>query len=474
MAAALRRGIARFANGTPDVTKSLPGSVVPNPPPAPAQPFFRLGPTTFDTMPGGPVPLRPSAQWPSPEDRAAVTPSAAWTGPSPPPGDPDLAFFNPANLPSAAWARAPVTRGAPPAAAFGDFTDFLNSGSLPSPPPARFPAAPRAAAPAYPAVPAAYGAMPRDPASPFFNPANLPSAAWADRPPGPPTGIGQLLTGQFKAAQENPASSPATAALATAADYLQRSNRVGQASARPGVGEWLMNFFAGDQASTQALQARDAAGKILQNDPLIQQHMMTHPDAVRAAETDPVTYARLSQMPEYRDYMHIAQANHADVQANGVTHTDAQGTINKIPADPAAVSKVMTTHNVPAAAAHAAVAPHDYSSDEFVRVFRHVTANNFFKMFGPEIAAMADPRNAMTKEYFSHLRSGYDEAVAQRQELEAADQARIEQGQQAQNAAAIAAARRLEQQRLQNMMNKMEPIIGTTQRMFAVPQDQQQ
>ena len=49
----------------------------------------------------------------------------------------------------------------------------------------------------------------------------------------------------------------------------------------------LVNFFAGNQASTAAIEQQDAASKALR-DPLVQQHLMNNPDEIELAQRDRV------------------------------------------------------------------------------------------------------------------------------------------------------------------------------------------
>ncbi len=292
-------------------------------------------------------------------------------------------------------------------------------------------------------------------------------------PPGPPSGFGQLLRGltnkpdassQLTAAQQNLESSPATSAVAGFVDYLSRHDRVNNLGAAPTAIEKFINLFAGNPASTAAIAQREQAAGALSH-PLVQQHLMNNPDHLAAAERDPLGYAQRTQDPEFQKIMQHSVQTHNDIKTNGVGHTDEYGSFAKVPVDPAGVAKIVTTTGATPAQAHGALEPHQYSRDEFIRVMSGMPMKTVQMLFGAQLGHITTPQESLARTYVSKLYSGYAEAKAAREALEA-------QGQKTKNTAAYKAAQKLENQRMQAIMDAGAPVTGAEQKPYPLPPDQ--
>lgn len=235
--------------------------------------------------------------------------------------------------------------------------------------------------------------------------------------PAAPSGIGQLLTGQFKSAQQNPESSPATAALGSLADYISRSNRVDAISKGPSMKDRLVNLFGGNQASTAAITQHDAASTALR-DPLVQQHLMNNPDEIALAEKNRLGYAQQVQTPAFRKVIETAVAANTAAGANPKVTTDEH---------PKVVTAAVN-HGVTADQAHAALAPRKYTEDEFVNTFKGIPTATFALLFGQQLGHVRTPQEKVATEIFDRLHGGLAEADTKVKALEAQDAELIKQG----------------------------------------------
>lgn len=250
---------------------------------------------------------------------------------------------------------------------------------------------------------------PAAPANPYF-PAGMPASQ-------APSGFRQLLGGQFDAARVNPNSSPFTAALGTLGDYLSRSNRVDAVSKGPSMGDRLMNLFTGNQASTAAIAQHDQASTALK-DPLVQQHLMNNPDEIALAEQNRLAYAAKTQTPEFRKVIEQAVAANTAAGANPKVTTDEH---------PKVVSTAVN-NGVTADAAHASIAPHKYTRDEFIKATEGMTTNNFRLMFGQQLQHVATPQEKVATELFDRLHGAHADATAKVNSMIAEDAERVKQG----------------------------------------------
>jgi len=260
----------------------------------------------------------------------------------------------------------------------------------------------------------------------------------------PTSGLGQLLTGRFQAAQQNPEASPATQALAQAAEYLSNSRRVNVLTQPVPGYEKLYDMFAGNQASRDAIAQREVTAAAFR-DPLVQQHLMAHPNALIAAETDPDNYSRMVQQPAFIDYMKKAQGHYADIQANGATHTDDKGTFIKTPNDVSNTARIATMHGVSPVQALAATEPHQFSREEFARAVTGMPSRTVTALFGHQLQQAADPKTATFRDYFGTLRADYDQAVASKMPQKEIDKRR------------------------QAIQDARERYLGMQQKQFALP-----
>lgn len=235
--------------------------------------------------------------------------------------------------------------------------------------------------------------------------------------PAAPSGIGQLLTGQFKAAQQNPASSPATAALGQFADYLSRSTGVDAVSRGPSMKDRLFNLFSGDQASTATIAQHDAASQVLR-DPLVQQHLMNNPDELAMAQKDRLGYAAAVQTPEFRKKIEQAVAANTAAGANPKVTTDEH---------PRVVNAAVKT-GATADQAHASLSPHKYTEDEFVNTFKGIPTATFALLFGNQLQHVRSPQEKMANELFDRLRGAHATATQKVDAMMAEDAARKEKG----------------------------------------------
>jgi len=247
-------------------------------------------------------------------------------------------------------------------------------------------------------------------------------------PPAPaqPSGFGQLMSGVgqaiwnrlpgtteqpptgFAAARENTASSPATAFLGQLGDYLSRSTRAQQAAAAPSLKDWLVNTFAGDTASTEALKQRAADAATLK-DPLTQSYLTSHPDQLAIAERDPRGYAAVSTDPGFRERMAQAVGNHIDAAANPkVTHDEHPYVV-----------QTATNNNITADAAHAMTAPRKYTRDEFIKATEGMPTATFMQMFGAQLQHVRTPQEKAASELFDRLHGDYATKNAAVEKMEA-------------------------------------------------------
>jgi hypothetical protein len=287
------------------------------------------------------------------------------------------------------------------------------------------------------------------------------------------------MGGRYAEAIANPQSSPATVALAQAgsaisdaysrfAEHQDKLSRVSTVAAPPSNIERFINLFAGNQASTAAIAQRDAVSQAL-SDPVVQQHMMTHPDALAAAETDPIKYSQTVQDPNFRNYMLAAAQTHANV-LNGISHTDGQGTIGpKMAESPAAVTRLAVTTGASPAQAHAALEPHQYTRDEFIRANSGISMKAAQMIFGPALAHIPTPQEQLAKDYFGRLQGDYNKSTSELQALIDEDKKRTDQGQKAQNKAAIAAKTKETQQKWNALMGPQAAYVGATGKPYPIP-----
>jgi hypothetical protein len=227
-----------------------------------------------------------------------------------------------------------------------------------------------------------------------------------------PSGVGQLFTGDFAGARDNPASSPLTSTLGQFADYLSRSTRAQQAAAGPSLKDWTANLFAGDRASTAALTEHADAAKQLK-DPLVQQYLVSNPDQLAIAEKDPRGYAAVSTDPNFRQKMALAVGAHVDAAANDkVTHAE----------HPKVVSGAVD-NNVTSAQSHAALAPHKYTEDEFVKLFSGMPMKQVAMLFGQQMGRVRTPQEKAATEVFDVLHGNFAKAndTVKRMEAEIAE-----------------------------------------------------
>ena len=240
----------------------------------------------------------------------------------------------------------------------------------------------------------------------------------------PTTGFGQLMAGQFKAAQQNPASSPATAALGQFADYLSRSTGLDAVSRGPSMKDRLGNFFFGNQASTAAIEQHDAASKALR-DPLVQQHLLNNPDELAMAQQDRVGYATKTQTPEFRKKIEQAVAATTAVAAESAR----PDTPVIDPADqPKVVGTMVNTPGVSAAQAHAATNPRRYTRDEFIKTFEGIPTATFALLFGNQLQHVKTPQEKVATQYFDRLQGAHSAANARVNAMIAEDEALRKQG----------------------------------------------
>ena len=220
------------------------------------------------------------------------------------------------------------------------------------------------------------------------------------KPPlvGPPTsGAGQLFTGDFAGARDNPESSPATAALGQFGDYVSRVHRAQNlAGDIASPANRLMNLFFGTRASTQAIADRDATANAL-NDELVQKYLVSNPDQLAIAERDPRGYAIDSTKPEFRQKMTQAVANHVEAAANPRVSQDEHPQVVKDAID----------KNITATQAHAAMAPDKYTKEEFVKIFSGIPTATFMEMFGRHLQHVETPQEKAAAEVMDRLHGDF-------------------------------------------------------------------
>ena len=231
----------------------------------------------------------------------------------------------------------------------------------------------------------------------------------------------------------------------------------------PSVLEQAGHLFFGNQSDTD-LADRSAAAQAFR-DPLVKQYLSTHEDALKAAESDPVNYAKIIQTtPGFVDFMKTAQANHANIVNNG-------NTINGKPVDnPAVVAKNQTVSGVPADTAHAAAEPHAYTRDEYIKAMSGVTTKQAELLFGQQLAHVATPAETLTKDFFTRQGQAASMLTADREALEAAETAAAQKENRAvRETPAIMNARKAEQQKWNEIAGFVKPLIGVEQRPYAMP-----
>lgn len=243
--------------------------------------------------------------------------------------------------------------------------------------------------------PAGRAGIPR-PAAPAAPAASDVTPAAPDVTPAAPDGrsaFSQLSHGQFTEAQQNPAGSPATHALARFADFLDKSHRVGNLGTAPSPHEKLMNVFAGDDRSTADIAQREGLAREYQN-PALRQHLFNNPDELTMAERDPAGY-----LGTFKTLMGKAQQVQAAVQSDPNAHRDDHHKI---------IDGVLRTGESPSQV-NAAVAPHRLTADEFVNATRGLTWQGLEMLYGPRIRANADPKNVMAQTFFKTSTKEYED-----------------------------------------------------------------
>lgn len=231
--------------------------------------------------------------------------------------------------------------------------------------------------------------------------------AVADAPPTP--GMGQVFAGDFAGARDNPESSPATAAVGQVLDYSSRVRRAQNlAGDIASPASRFMNLFFGNQGSTKAIADRDATANAF-HDQLMQQYLVSNPDQLAIAEKDPRGYAAVSTDPNFRQTMAQAVGAHVDAAANDkVTHAE----------HPKVVSGAVD-NNVTAAQSHAALAPHKYTEDEFVKLFSGMPMKQVAMLFGQQMGHVRSPQEKAATEVFDVLHGNFAKANDRVKQMEA-------------------------------------------------------
>lgn len=236
---------------------------------------------------------------------------------------------------------------------------------------------------------------------PPTTPAAPPAAAlWSQ--PTAPTAFGQILHGEFGAAQQNPQASPLQSTVAQSLEQAQATNRASALGTPPSPFEWAKNLFIGNPQTTADLHNRqDIAEKL--GDPLVQQHLATNPDHLIAAEQDPRGFANITQDPDFRQAMQDAVKNHATM-SQPVPVGDGVGNTRPVQVgDPAKAAKVMGDHGVPADAAVALTHGHQLSREEFINSLINTPTKVIQMLFGAQLGHVPTVHDAVAKTYFDAM-----------------------------------------------------------------------
>jgi len=277
---------------------------------------------------------------------------------------------------------------------------------------------------------------------------------------GPPSGVGQLFSGDYGGALDNPQSSAATRALAGFMNDQEKAARIGRLQQGPLGIERVINFFGGNAASDKVINDRiDAANTF--NNPAIQQHLMNNPDEISMAEHDPVSYANTIQLPQFQQMIQASAAAHA--AANNPNGINGRPVVN-----PTKTANTIIQNNVSPEDAHLATDHHQYSDAEFVDAVSKMPTKTALALFGPYIqrAAGMTTQEQVARQIFNTIGEKINKATAAKEALEAQDKvknkAKIDEW-EAQRVAAI-----------KEFMEYGKQYGGITQRGFAMPLEPQE
>ena len=232
----------------------------------------------------------------------------------------------------------------------------------------------------------------------------------------PSSGLDQLMRGQFTQAAQNPQASPLTADIAGGVggflDHFSRHIRVNNVSQAPTGAEKVANYLFGTQAERQAIQDRDVAAKAFSN-PLVRQELMTNPQSLHAAETEPKAFAQVVQHPDFIQAMQARQGALAEAQVNPKVHRN----------DQSAVVNTMLTHNINSNQANAVVAPHRLTREEFIDAVTGMRMNNFIRLFGNQIGHVMRPQDLAASSVFNALNNNVAQSQQRLANMMAEDEA---------------------------------------------------
>jgi hypothetical protein len=200
-------------------------------------------------------------------------------------------------------------------------------------------------------------------------------------------------------------------------------NRLYNVGAGPSWLEKTIHLIGGSSEAYDVENRTNAAAMF--RDPHAQELFRTNPDALKAAELDPVRY---SQSPGFLNYMKAAQDHYNNLMINGAVHDDGKGPPIVVPPDQindhVSVSKIKA-HEPEATdmRAVAATQPGHFTDEEFARIFDGMSVRAFAQLFGPALthAATMSPQESVQRSYLSGMQAKYDILVADRQKMLAAN-----------------------------------------------------
>jgi hypothetical protein len=285
-----------------------------------------------------------------------------------------------------------------------------------------------------------------------------------------PSGAGQLFSGDYSGALNNPESSAATRAYATKMIMDDRATRVRSLQQEPLWTERWMNFFGGNPATDKALADRTAVAQVFKH-PLVQQHLMSDPNALAMAEQNRFGYAHeLQNNPKFGEHIQAAVGRHAEIQQNP----------KPIPLErhPQVAETMRAVPGATADQVNASMAPHEYTKEEFRRAMLGAPLQVVHALF-PEFSHVITPEEDLTKSYFNALHSDYKSAIGDRVRLEAEDAALKEAGKPQIHSykpwfgqSHIEAAKELEAKKLKAIKDAIEAKIGITGKAIGAVQDE--
>jgi hypothetical protein len=287
---------------------------------------------------------------------------------------------------------------------------------------------------------------------------------------GSPLGsIGDLLTGGYANVLANPNASAFSQYLAQSAqDRINaQMNRwqIQNLTTGPSNAEKLVKGLFGTQADWKNIQDRDAAATALGH-PLAQQRLLNDPNELAKATQDPVGY---SQSPDFTQYMKTAVDNHnAAHDPGGVMHPD--GSV-KIPENPYKLARVTTTTGATLPEALASTEPHQYTREEFANIVGKMPVKMVEMMFGHQLAHVATPQEDVTKTLFGTYTNDFLAEHAKTNQLMEAGKT-LTGSEKAKNMAAIIEQQKREKEKRDALMNAMSAPAGVGQKQFPLPPGQ--